>query len=96
MKESADGTNPFLDFTASVPVGESLVYGQEVPDEHTGMTFSSAEQVGLTGIADVAFVLVAGGLGKYSSTSLFLRALINFLDIFLSWTMSISVIVLFR
>lgn len=64
MKESADGTNPFLDFTASVPVGESLVYGQEVPDEHTGMTFSSAEQVGLTGIADVAFVLVAGGLGE--------------------------------
>lgn len=64
LKESADGTNPFSDFEASVPVGESLLYDSPVPDSHTGMTFSEAQQAGLTGIADVAFVLVAGGLGE--------------------------------
>jgi len=64
LKESADGTNPFLDFTASVPVGESLVYDDDEAADQTGMTFSEAEQVGLTGISDVAFVLVAGGLGE--------------------------------
>ena len=64
LKESAEGTNPFSDFTASVPVGESLSYDSPTPDSHTGMSFSEAEQAGLTGIADVAFVLVAGGLGE--------------------------------
>lgn len=64
MKESADGTNPFSDFEASIPSGESLSYDSPVPDDHTGMTFSEAEQKGLTGIKDVAFVLVAGGLGE--------------------------------
>lgn len=64
LKESADGSNPFTDFESSVPAGESLSYDSPVPDSHTGMTFSEAEQSGLTGIADVAFVLVAGGLGE--------------------------------
>lgn len=64
LKESADGTNPFSDFESSVPEGESLSYDSPVPDSHTGMTFSEAEESGLTGIADVAFVLVAGGLGE--------------------------------
>mmetsp|Transcript_26451 Transcript_26451/g.30747 ORF Transcript_26451/g.30747 Transcript_26451/m.30747 type:complete len:718 (+) Transcript_26451:241-2394(+) len=64
LKESADGTNPFTDFSASVPSGESLSYDQPNPESHTGMTFSEAEQMGLTGIKDVAFVLVAGGLGE--------------------------------
>lgn len=64
LKESADGTNPFSDFEASIPSGESLSYDSPVPDDHTGMTFSEAEQKGLTGIKDVAFVLVAGGLGE--------------------------------
>jgi UDP-sugar pyrophosphorylase len=31
---------------------------------HTGMTFSEAEQAGLSGIRHTAFVLVAGGLGE--------------------------------
>jgi len=64
LKESADGTNPFADFEASIPSGESLSYDSPVPDDHTGMTFTQAEQKGLTGIKDVAFVLVAGGLGE--------------------------------
>ena len=64
LKESADGTNPFTDFESSVPEGESLSYDSPSPDSHTGMTFSEAEESGLTGIADVAFVLVAGGLGE--------------------------------
>lgn len=62
LKESADGTNPFSEFTASVPSGESLSY--DSPESSTGMSFSEAEQMGLTGIKDVAFVLVAGGLGE--------------------------------
>mmetsp|Transcript_16288 Transcript_16288/g.23203 ORF Transcript_16288/g.23203 Transcript_16288/m.23203 type:complete len:764 (-) Transcript_16288:134-2425(-) len=64
LKESAEGTNPFSDFTAYVPEGEVLSYDAPVPDSHTGMSFSQAEQQGLTGIAHVAFVLVAGGLGE--------------------------------
>jgi len=64
LKESADGTNPFSDFEASIPSGESLSYDSPVGDDHTGMTFNEAEQQGLTGIKDVAFVLVAGGLGE--------------------------------
>mmetsp|Transcript_7725 Transcript_7725/g.7297 ORF Transcript_7725/g.7297 Transcript_7725/m.7297 type:complete len:726 (-) Transcript_7725:264-2441(-) len=64
LKESADGSNPFSDFESSVPEGESLSYDSPAPDSHTGMTFSQAEESGLTGIADVAFVLVAGGLGE--------------------------------
>lgn len=64
LKESADGTNPFTEFEASIPTGESLSYDSPVPDDHIGMTFTQAEQKGLTGIKDVAFVLVAGGLGE--------------------------------
>lgn len=64
LRESADGVNPFSDFTAVVPEGEHISYDSPVPDSHTGMTFAQAEEAGLTGIADVAFVLVAGGLGE--------------------------------
>eukprot|EP00978_Attheya_sp_CCMP212_P035365 scaffold153556_cov45-Attheya_sp.AAC.3 len=64
LKESAEGTNPFSDFEASVPKGESLAFDSPPHFSHQGMTFSEAEQAGLTGIADVAFVLVAGGLGE--------------------------------
>jgi len=64
LKESAEGSNPFADFEASIPSGESLSYDSPLPDDHTGMTFTQAEQKGLTGIKDVAFVLVAGGLGE--------------------------------
>ena len=64
LKEAAEASNPFADFEASVPSGESLSYDSPVPDDHTGMTFSQAEQKGLSGIKDVAFVLVAGGLGE--------------------------------
>lgn len=64
LKESADGTNPFSSFTASVPEGENLQYDTTTPDDQTGMTFTQAEQTGLTGIDTVAFVLVAGGLGE--------------------------------
>lgn len=64
LKESAEGTNPFADFEASIPSGESLLYDSKPPEGHEGMSFSQAEEVGLTGIKDLAFVLVAGGLGE--------------------------------
>lgn len=64
LKQSAEGTNPFSEFEASIPSGESLSYDSPTPDGHTGMTFTEAEQMGLTGISHVAFVLVAGGLGE--------------------------------
>jgi len=64
LKESADGSNPFEEFEAFVPEGESLSFEAQAANSHTGMTYSEAEQAGLTGIADVVFVLVAGGLGE--------------------------------
>ena len=64
LKESADGTNPFEEFEASVPEGESLSFEDPNANPHTGMTFTEAEQAGLTGIGDTVFVLVAGGLGE--------------------------------
>ena len=62
LKESAEGTNPFSEFTAFVPQGESLSYTSS--NSSDGMSFEEAELQGLTGIADVVFVLVAGGLGE--------------------------------
>jgi len=60
LRESAEGTNPFQDYEAVVPEGETLSY-----DGNNGtMSFSKAEQMGITAMADVAFVLVAGGLGE--------------------------------
>lgn len=59
LKESADGTNPFSDYVALVPEGECLSFDQEGT-----MDFAEAEELGLEGIADVALVLVAGGLGE--------------------------------
>eukprot|EP00956_Cyclotella_meneghiniana_P016065 scaffold25134_cov43-Cyclotella_meneghiniana.AAC.1 len=64
LRESAEGSNPFAEFEAFVPEGESLSYENPNANPHTGMTFSQAEQVGLTGIGDTVFVLVAGGLGE--------------------------------
>jgi UDP-sugar pyrophosphorylase len=64
LKESADGSNPFTDFSATVPSGEVLTYDDDSDESNTGMSFSEAEQIGLTAIKDVAFVLVAGGLGE--------------------------------
>ncbi len=58
------GANPFAEFEASVPKGESLSYENPHANPHTGMTFSEAEQAGLSGIRHTAFVLVAGGLGE--------------------------------
>lgn len=59
LKESAQGINPFADYTAVVPEGESLSY-----DGDGSMPFSDAEQLGLQHMAGVVFVLVAGGLGE--------------------------------
>jgi UDP-sugar pyrophosphorylase len=59
LKESADGTNPFEEYEAVVPEGETLSY-----DGEGTMSFSEAEQLGIEGMSGVAFVLVAGGLGE--------------------------------
>lgn len=100
LAESAAGTNPFEEYEAHVPEGESLSYYDDDDDDanhpqsrvyttahtknnnkevHNGstttttnsqinkgerMTFAQAEEIGLTGIANTAFVLVAGGLGE--------------------------------
>jgi len=98
LKESADGTNPFTDFSASVPSGESLTYDGEEPDSSTGgMTFTEAEQTGLTGIKDVAFVLVAGGLGErlgYSGIKLSLETNLltnkSYLEIYVKYIMAMQ------
>ena len=59
LKESADGVNPFEDYEAVVPEGETLSY-----DGKGTMSFSEAEKLGVRAMADVVFVLVAGGLGE--------------------------------
>lgn len=59
LKESADGVNPFDEYEAVVPEGESLSY-----DGDGTMPFSEAEQAGLKACAGAVFVLVAGGLGE--------------------------------
>jgi UDP-sugar pyrophosphorylase len=59
LKESADGVNPFDEYEAVVPTGESLSY-----DGDGTMPFSDAEQAGLEACAGAVFVLVAGGLGE--------------------------------
>lgn len=59
LAESAEGVNPFEEFTASVPAGESLSF-----DGKGTMPFSEAEQLGMEACADTTFVLVAGGLGE--------------------------------
>jgi UDP-sugar pyrophosphorylase len=56
LQESADGLNPFSDFEAQVPQGESL--------EYESSTFAELEALGKTAMADCVFVLVAGGLGE--------------------------------
>lgn len=96
LKESADGTNPFTDFSASVPSGESLSYDDN-DNNNNGMTFTEAEQMGLTGIKDVAFVLVAGGLGErlgYSGIKLSLETnlLTNkcYLEIYIRYIMAMQ------
>ncbi len=59
LKESADGMNPFEDYEAMVPEGETLSY-----DGHGTMRFSEAERLGVQGMGDIVVVLVAGGLGE--------------------------------
>lgn len=59
LKESADGVNPFSDFEALVPGGESLSF-----DGSGTMDFGEAESLGMSVMGDSVFVLVAGGLGE--------------------------------
>eukprot|EP00934_Nitzschia_sp_Nitz4_P001896 Nitzschia sp. Nitz4//scaffold144_size56818//34913//37218//NITZ4_006541-RA/size56818-processed-gene-0.69-mRNA-1//1//CDS//3329536528//1896//frame0 len=59
LKESADGVNPFEEYEAAIPEGESLSF-----DGEGTMPFSEAEQMGLEHLEGAAFVLVAGGLGE--------------------------------
>mmetsp|Transcript_17032 Transcript_17032/g.40134 ORF Transcript_17032/g.40134 Transcript_17032/m.40134 type:complete len:712 (+) Transcript_17032:92-2227(+) len=62
LKESADGVNPFANFEAKVPEGESLTFFDE---DSSSMSFQKAEELGLKAMGDgVVFVLVAGGLGE--------------------------------
>jgi UDP-sugar pyrophosphorylase len=60
LKESADGINPFEEYEAVVPEGETLSFD----GDHGTMPFSDAEQLGIKGMSGVVFVLVAGGLGE--------------------------------
>ena len=60
LKEAADGVNPFADYEAVVPEGESLSF-----EEGQGtMSIADAEEKGLSVCGDSVFVLVAGGLGE--------------------------------
>ena len=67
LKESADGTNPFDEYTAVVPTGEVLTYGNDKSNSNDGtvaMTFTEAEEIGVAACSNIVFCLVAGGLGE--------------------------------
>jgi UDP-sugar pyrophosphorylase len=64
LKESADGTNPFDQYTAVVPSGEILSYDNDDRSSTSGMTFAEAERIGLKTCSNLVFCLVAGGLGE--------------------------------
>ena len=63
LKESTAGTNPFAEYEAKIPEGESLSFFDE--ESSCTMPFGEAEELGLQAIGKgVVFVLVAGGLGE--------------------------------
>lgn len=64
LKESNAGTNPFADYEAKIPEGESLSFFDN--ESASTMSFREAEELGLQTIENggVVFVLVAGGLGE--------------------------------
>jgi len=66
LAEAASGDSPFEDYIASVPSGEVLSYEDDGAASADGalLSFGEAEAAGLGGIGEVAFVLVAGGLGE--------------------------------
>ena len=59
LQQSANGTNPFSEYTAHVPEGERLSF-----DGEGTLDFAEMEQLGLECMEHVAVVLVAGGLGE--------------------------------
>jgi UDP-sugar pyrophosphorylase len=56
LQESAQGVNPFAEYTAAVPNGESLSFDNS--------NLSDAEHVGLEAASNLAICIVAGGLGE--------------------------------
>lgn len=98
LKESAEGTNPFAEYSASIPSGEYLSYDNKDDNEDAGgMSFAEAERKGLTGIANVAFVLVAGGLGErlgYSGIKLSLETNLctntSYLDLYVKYILAMQ------
>jgi UDP-sugar pyrophosphorylase len=87
LKESADGVNPFEEYEAAVPEGESLSY-----DGEGTVPFAEAEQKGIEAMAGATFVLVAGGLGErlgYSGIKLSLETNLctneNFLEVYIRY-----------
>lgn len=96
LKESAEGTNPFAEYSASVPSGEILSYDAPQSDAG-GMSFAEAEQKGLSGISGLAFVLVAGGLGErlgYSGIKLSLETNLctntSYLELYVKYILAIQ------
>lgn len=61
LQESQEGVNPFDEYQALIPEGESLSYEDAASST---MKFDDAEQAGLKAMKGAVFVLVAGGLGE--------------------------------
>jgi UDP-sugar pyrophosphorylase len=63
LKESAEGHNPFDEYTAQVPQGQVLsIY--DTSNDDGGLSMAEAEALGWQAASGLAFVLVAGGLGE--------------------------------
>jgi UDP-sugar pyrophosphorylase len=61
LLESAEGYNPFDEFTAQVPEGQVLSLND---DTNAALSMADAEALGWTAAHGLVFVLVAGGLGE--------------------------------
>jgi UTP--glucose-1-phosphate uridylyltransferase len=57
LAESAAGTNPFADYTAQIPDGETVSFNSDT-------SFDELEEAGLVVAQGAVFCLVAGGLGE--------------------------------
>jgi UDP-sugar pyrophosphorylase len=65
LKESAEGHNPYDDFTAQVPHGQHLSMDDNtLKDDDHQLSMAQAEALGWQAASGLVFVLVAGGLGE--------------------------------
>jgi UDP-sugar pyrophosphorylase len=64
LAESAAGTNPFADYTAQIPDGETVTFPTTSDSSSSLSSLDELEEAGLAVASGAVFCLVAGGLGE--------------------------------